>query len=287
MKKLAGKSLSNSDFKIIEDFKTPNVKVILDMLNPKYSGPPIYIIRKYIDKKTVNKVVKEFRNIIDETNGGNRKNGDVPVLQIGSTQFRKTSQEYINECISTKANVLRLINSLDNTLYIDDFMLNRTLKNELLNKGMNFRPSMFNQNEVNPMTARKWINNKKGLALLPHEDLSQLMMAKSDNYEIFKVLNVIASNLCLSNDTGGELVIWNIDPSYESKKCLKIENDGYPYPPELLLDFQKLSIYINPGDLYFINANMIHGVKGVESGERITMGKFMGYSSESEIIYWT
>jgi hypothetical protein len=56
---------------------------------------------------------------------------------------------------------------------------------------------------------------------------------------------------------------------------------------ELLSEPECITIDIHPGDIYFINANLIHAVKEVKGSERITAGRFMGFVSDDTIAYWT
>ncbi|WP_444626238.1 2OG-Fe(II)-dependent halogenase WelO5 family protein [Flavobacterium columnare] len=277
--------LKKKNFSIIEDiekFEFSNLLNVFDNCNP------VYVVRNFLKVDYCDDVKNEFLSILSDTNGGNRSKDFVPVLQIGATQFTKSSTYYLEECESTKKNIDRLIDSIKNSEVREDFLLEKSLEEEFLNRGFIFKPSSFEGKEVNPFTIRQWTNsNDKGLSLLPHEDLSQLNLAKLDGYEIGDVKTVIACNLCLSNSKGGELIIWNIDPDIELKKSLGVENSGYPYPIEMLNDVEHISININPGDLYFINANFIHAVKEIQGNERITLGRFMGFCSDDTIVYWT
>ena len=78
---------------------------------------------------------------------------------------------------------------------------------------------------------------------------------------------MIASNLCIANNLKGRLIIWNIEPEKQVKINLGIEYKGYPYPLSMLESFQKLSVKISSGDLYFINANLIHAIEEINTGE--------------------
>lgn len=284
---LKGVSSPKNTFYIKEGFKKPDFNIIKMMLDPDNDGVPVYIVREYYDKETCLNLKDEFFNIINETSGGNRQKDFVPVQQIGSTQFMKETKDYFNECDETRAHIHRLINSLKNTELIDDFMLESFLSKSYREIGMDFRPSHYDSRKVNAFTARKWTNDHQELALLPHEDLSQLKNAKLDNYEIGWVKKVIACNLCVSNENGGELLIWNIIPSEETKLQLGVENNGYPFPTESLVDYESLSVEINQGDLYFINATCIHAVKEIKSKDRISLGRFMGINKDNEVVYWT
>ena len=274
-------------FIVKEDFNRINFETLFELLNPQNNNICAYIIRDYFNKEECLSLKNEFFKIIKQTNGGNRSNDFVPVYQVGSTQFKKSTLDYFDECKNTKQMIDELIESVSADVK-EDFLLEKSLKYEFGKMNISFSPSSYNSAYVNQFTIRQWTNcNDIGFALLPHEDLSQLNMAKLDDYEIGNVNKVIACNLCLSNSKGGELLIWNIDPDIKIKKELGVEDSGYPYPIELLNDIEHTSITINTGDLYFINANLIHAVKEIQGNERISLGRFMGFCSEEKIVYWT
>ena len=277
----------NQSFTIIEDFQFPNINTIKSFLTGA-SPNPIYIVRNYIDKNICEELKCVFYRILNRTNGGTRKGDFVPVLQIGATQFNKCTSDYLSDCQKTKPYINEILDSVANKFPNNDLLLNKSLQKAFKDDNIKFDASSYKDQNVNQFTIRKWTNaNHAKLSLLPHEDLSQLGVAKKDNYEICTINRVIASNLCIANNLKGRLIIWNIKPEKQVKINLGIEYKGYPYPLSMLEGFQKLSVKINSGDLYFINANLIHAVEEINTGERITMGRFMGMCSENKIVYWT
>ncbi|REC61335.1 hypothetical protein DRF65_16605 [Chryseobacterium pennae] len=272
-------------FQVLEDYQKFDIKNLKKVLDCKY---PAYIIRNFLNDGTCLKLKEQFLDIINETNGGNRAKDFVPVLQIGATQFKKTSVEYIEECKQTKSNIDRFLSVIENEIERENFLLEKEMVSEFNKEAISFRASKYDENYVNRFTIRQWKNsNLESLSLLPHEDLSQLNLAKNDDYEIGDVKTVVACNLCVSNNDGGELLIWNFEPDTQLKKLLGVENCGYPYPMKLFHDKESISLQINEGDLYFINANLIHAVKEIIGVERITAGRFMGYISKDTVVYWT
>lgn len=272
-------------FQVLEDYQKFDIKNLKKVLECKY---PAYIIRNFLNDGTCLKLKEQFLDIINETNGGNRAKDFVPVLQIGATQFKKTSVEYIEECKQTKSNIDRFLSVIENEIERENFLLEKEMASEFNKEAISFRASKYDGNHVNRFTIRQWKNsNLESLSLLPHEDLSQLNLAKNDDYEIGDVKTVVACNLCVSNNKGGELLIWNFEPDTQLKELLGVENCGYPYPMNLFHDKESISLQINEGDLYFINANLIHAVKEIIGVERITAGRFMGYISKDTVVYWT
>jgi len=270
-------------FKTIENDRLFNVENLLKVFRNEI---PIYIIRNMVERDVCLSIKDEFLHVIRESNGGNRKTS-VPVDQIGATQYTKSSLDYFDECRATSDNINRILMAVEEDPSADP-LLESFLREELSKINITFRPSMYLDQKVNMFTIRQWRNaSDSNLSLLPHEDLSQLILVQEDEYEIAHVKRVVASNLCVDNNTGGELVIWNYEPSTDLKRALGVEFSGYPYPMELLSDSESIVIEINPGDIYFINANLIHAVKEVKGNERISAGRFMGFVSDDTIVYWT
>jgi hypothetical protein len=285
--KLNGDSIPESMFKIDEDYVKADINKINKMLNGSRSDyfSPVYVVRDFLPAKYCQIIEENFLDLINATSGGNRIEDFVKVEQVGSNQFQKTSGSYMAECNRSSSAVNKLFDNIPSDL-LDDFLLEKTFLNFFLNKNIHFGPSCFRANYCNMFTARLW-KNDSGLALLPHEDLAQLEIAKQDDYEIGNVKNVVAQNLCVQNVKTAELKVWNINPDVEIKKQLGLEKTGYPYPLELLEEFKCLSVETHPGDLYFINANYVHAVTDTKNGRRISLGRFLGYASDNKVVYWT
>lgn len=273
-------------FSPIEHNQIPDFDILRAMIMGELCAPA-YIVRDYISHNICNIIKRKFFELISETDGGNRQNDFVPVIQIGATQFNKSSSDYIFEVSRTKAQIDEILRSVEIDHHQVDLFLDRFLTTNFENIGIKFRPSRFDGTEVNNFTIRKWTNSgMDSFALLPHEDLSQLSFARADGFEISDVSKVIACNICVSNSGGGDLLIWNLDPSLELKMKLGVEDTGYPYPLGILKSIKCCRIRINPGDIYFINANLIHAVEEINSSSRITLGRFVGNYGD-QVMYWT
>jgi hypothetical protein len=126
------------------------------------------------------------------------------------------------------------------------------------------------------------------MALMPHEDYAQLHYAKEDGFEISVAQTVTSFNVCLEGGLeGGELVVWNFKPDDECREKLGVCRTGYPYPLEGLQGIEHLTLRLNQGDLYFINACHLHGVQTVSRGQRLTAGRFIGKLSDRKVVFWT
>ncbi|MBC8756871.1 hypothetical protein H2O64_19515 [Kordia sp. YSTF-M3] len=287
--KLIGKSYPKDNFKIFEDTHIPNLDIINDMFLGKEDSAPVYIVRNYIGHDSCEKLKNKFHEIIEKTNGGNRASDDfVEVSQIGATQFHKETRAFFDECIQTKEAVNNLVDSIYDYDDLNDFMLETSFREYLLQKDTHFGPAYHKGNYCNMFTARLWKDKKEEkFALNAHEDLAQLHFAKRDNFEISTVKHVVACNLCVENTENANLLLWNLFPDEACKKELGIELTGYPYPFSAIKDIDCLHLETQPGDLYFINANYIHAVEKKQKDSRITIGRFLGRSSQNRVVYWT
>jgi len=212
--------------------------------------------------------------------------GFVSVQQIGSSQFAKNGSQYVRENHQSFDDIDRLFNNIP-TDVVDELFLEKVFERELLSQKIHFGPSRYKHGFACMATFRRWLDNGV-MSLLPHEDKAQLACAAKDQYEIHHALNVIAQNLCLeSTGDGGELVIWNIQPDDKCRRIFDVLETGYPYAPESIKHIESFEVKLNPGDIYFMNACCLHGVKNVKNGNRLTAGRFIGHIPNNKVVYWT
>lgn len=81
-------------------------------------------------------------------------------------------------------------------------------------------------------------------------------------------------------------MVWNIKPDEILREELNVESTGYPYPLDYVDTFDKISVKLNEGDLYFLNASHVHGVKNSSHYKRITSGRFIS-KINNKVVYWT
>jgi hypothetical protein len=125
------------------------------------------------------------------------------------------------------------------------------------------------------------------MALHPHEDTAQIAQAAEDGFEVGTGGHTIAANICLSDDAeGSETVLWNHRPDPETRREMGLEKTGYPYPIAYAEQFDKISVTIRRGDLYFMNASFLHGVEMSQTNERITAGRFLTCTGH-KVLSWT
>ncbi|CCW29011.1 L-isoleucine 3(1)-dioxygenase [Xenorhabdus nematophila] len=283
---LSGKHVDNFGYLECTDGNL-DVDIVKNIiLNGNHKGKVLYVIRNYVDKQTCSNVASSFNNEVNK-NGGNRPDdGFVLTNQIGATQFSRNGEEYTKDVNAINQKISDLLSHTTQP-EIEKLFINNTLEKIFLQDGIHFGPARFKNSFSCFATFRRWLDNGV-MSLMPHEDKAQLRFADIDSFEIGAAETVIAYNVCLeAAQGGGELKIWNLSPDDECREQLGVTNTGYPYPPELLSDIEHLSVKLNVGDIYFMNACHLHGVSSVNQGHRLTAGRFIGKLSDQKVIYWT
>jgi hypothetical protein len=269
------------------DVKKYDINDIADLIQYGYTkeGSILYVIRNAVDLDICDQITNRFHEIIIKTGSKRGNDGFVKVEQIGSSQFHKNGREYIQSTIDSHSDVYELFSDLDNES-IQGIFLDDALEDFYRKNGIIYRASKHLTSAGNFATTRRWLNNGD-MSLMPHEDSAQLMFAAEDGFEVHRGQNTIAANVCFCQDeVGSELVVWNLKPSLEFRKELGVEKTGYPYPLNLLKAYKKISVKLNAGDLYFLNASYIHGVESSSENFRISSGRFIT-KTDQKVVYWT
>ncbi|ECG0939336.1 hypothetical protein DOR57_05170 [Salmonella enterica subsp. salamae] len=254
--------------------------------NGHHNGKVLYIIRNYADKNVCHAVADKFNHMVAE-NGGNRPDdGYVLTYQVGATQFSRNGEQYIREVNRVNQDVIGLMTVTDEQ-GIESLFLHSTLETGFLAQNVHFGPARFKNGYACFATFRRWLDNS-AMSLMPHEDIAQVYFAREDDFEIACTQTVTAYNVCLeAAKEGGQLQIWNMIPDNESRERLGVSRTGYPYPPDLLGNIESLSVQLNVGDIYFMNACHLHGVSSISDGSRLTAGRFIGKLNDRKVVYWT
>lgn len=285
---LTGNKIKNNFSYYEETLGDINFEIVSNMiLNGEHNGTVLYIIRNAFNKNIADKISSNFNKIIKVTRGGGRKDdGFVKVHQIGPSQFSRSTEDYIKNIIEQNSYLYQLMDGVTEK-EIEELFLTRYLESGFANMNIHFGCAKF-KNISSPLaTFRRWLNNGD-MSLMPHEDYAQLKIADNDNFEIANSLNVISFNACIeSSENDGLLTIWNFIPDDNCRRHYNVVTTGYPYPLSDLDVFEKIEVEINKGDLFFMNASLIHGVSSVISGNRLTGGRFIGKLNDNKVIYWT
>lgn len=276
--RLSGNLYDNSYFRFYESNHI-NLDKIYDVLNGKLLGT---ISHDAISIETCRAVCSNFWNnqTIRE-----RKDG-VPAITLGAYHYKKDLDDYFNQVDLSKPYIDKLFLGINN--FVEELIENLT--HYFARKNITFRLARNNNRDASKFVMRA-CDAKSKYVISPHDDVAQCRTVKQKGFEIEKIpdYEMIAVNMCLENFNGGELNIWNIQADNETRFSLNIEETGYPYPPYLVEDFDKLVLPIRAGDIYCFNGRNIHAVKSREISDRYrtTITFFMGFIDKNTIIYWT
>jgi hypothetical protein len=178
----------------IEDF---DFDIVVRMLRDGHcQGSVAYVIRSAIPSVICRTIYSNFKSIVSQKGSHRALDDIIKADQIGSTQFQKSGQEYAESTARAELTMLSLFDDLS-AEETSRFMLDDRLVPGFLERGLYFGPARFKSTNANYCTIRAWLDNG-GMSLHPHEDISQVEMARSDNFEIHKVRNAVSFNVCVA-----------------------------------------------------------------------------------------
>lgn len=255
------------------------------ILDGRVDNNLLVIIRNFQSQEICEKLKDRFEYLIAQAGSDRGEDGFVRTQQIGSSQFHKNGMDYIRDTIHNAGRVLDLFSVLEPSV-VANLFLDNELEMAFARKGLVYRPARHLTGTANFATTRKWLNNG-AMALHPHDDGAQLAFAAEDNFEVAEGTQTIAANFCIADDeSGSELVLWNLKPDQAVRRSHGIEDTGYPYPLDFMNGFDSLRVKVNAGDLYFMNASFVHGVENGATNFRITSGRFITTVGD-KVLYWT
>ncbi|MFI9172419.1 2OG-Fe(II)-dependent halogenase WelO5 family protein [Streptomyces lincolnensis] len=267
----------------MQDF---DINIVISMLRDGHcDGSVAYVIRNAVPAGDCRTVYTNFKRIISE-HGSQRAFDDIiKANQIGSTQFQKSGQAYAMSTARAQPLMLALFDNLSPD-QASQFMLDNQLQASFLKHGLHFGPARFKSTYANYCTIRAWLDNGE-MALHPHEDISQVQAARTDDFEIQAVETAMSFNVCIARSgSGGGTTVWDLQPSPEARRSLGLYDTGYPYPVDFVGGLPSFTLTLNPGDCYFLGASFLHGVQPT-FGERVTAGRFMGLTKDNRVLFWT
>jgi hypothetical protein len=215
--------------------------------------------------------------------GTRERTGDASGLYLGTYHWGKSASEYASECDRHRGQV-------------DDFLaasgLGTIWRDALAaadayaaRNGGRVRTATWGATEACSPLVRLW-HGEGEYSLVPHEDSSQCRTPGQEGFEIQEELARIRSlNLCIRNDGGGRLHLWDVKPSRRMKEDLHIGWEGGPYPQSFVRGYDTIELDIAAGDLYIFDGSYVHAV-GETYGKRATVSTLMARKG-NDIIYWT
>ena len=272
-----------SEFRLQETLETIDVAQVFAVLNGHLAA---YRIRKFLPPTACNKIVENFRSSPKSVPRYGEGEDGVEGYLLGASHIEKTTMEYLTEARDCEEAVQSLYQDTINPL--DKFRQGLIGANSPYKS---VRPAQHQSYYASNSKAVYW-NSLGNFLLQPHDDFAQLRDPAQRGFEIQKANRVMAINFyAIVPPQAGQLKIWNIEPNDASRAALNLTYSGFPYPPELLDEFESLVIPVETGELCVINGNLIHAVLRGEtaaaSKDRLLITCFMTFNEDNELVWWT
>jgi hypothetical protein len=279
---MTGFSLPHSGFCVREASGEIDAAQVLQVLTGELAG---YRVRDFLPKKHCRRIVENFWASGHRTPRYGEGDEGVEGYLIGASHIGKTTDQYLCEAKQAETALRGLYGGA-----VDPIVAFRAA---LADQGAVrcIRAAVHDGHAAGGSKAVCW-NNTGPFLLLPHEDVAQLSDPLQAGFEIQRLSRVMAVNVYPQVTEGaGQIQLWNIEPDHQTRARLGLDHTGYPYPQQLLEDFESLTTVVQTGDLCLINGNLIHAVRGggpsTGMRKRLLITCFMGMTKEDELMWWT
>lgn len=282
-KQITGTSLSKERFQVHETYKSVDVASVFEVLKGNLAA---YRIRRFLPPDACCQIVKNFWASSKRVPRFGSGEDGVEGYFIGASHIEKTTCKYLEEVRASENAVKSLYAETINPA---------SLFREALASGsgenINVRPAKLNNLSAGDSKAVFW-NNLGEFLLDPHDDFAQLKAPIQKDFEIQQATRVMAVNFYAEVPVNsGQLKLWNIEPDDEARASLDLAYSGFPYPAELLGEFESTIIPVETGDLCVINGHLVHAVlrgnSTTLSKNRLLVTFFMAFNDNKELIWWT
>lgn len=237
-------------------------------------------VRRFAGRAGIERILRNFLRLSAER----LRTDGVPGTVLGAYHFGRKLEDYFKEAERNSSLLDRLMLGVDDPIR----ELFRRLKERLGEAGIDFRPAAWRSHVSPPYVLRSWTGRGRYL-LEPHDDINQLSDPKQCGFEIQNVKIPIGINVCLRNSGGGgELVVWDVQPSTTIQAECKQGAPGYGYDDATFQRAEKFSVQVREGDAYFLNGRYVHAVTAKPSGgDRVTLSCLAGLLTPALAVQWT
>lgn len=134
---------------------------------------------------------------------------DVPAHYVGAYHYEKTLKRYLEEAELYNSGLEVLFEGATNPF--GSFLTE--VSKYFQRKAIELRIAAHEKRLASPFVMRSWTDSGT-YSLKPHEDEAQCNSLKQTGFEIQEAARnaLVAVNICIENDGGGELHYWNIQP---------------------------------------------------------------------------
>ena len=281
--RITGTSLLKERFRVHETDKFIDVASVFEVLKGNLVA---YRIRRFLPPDACAQIVNNFWKSPERVARFGRGEDGVEGYFIGASHIEKTTREYLQEVRASENAVKSLYTGTINPV---SAFIEALVSAKIPN--LNVRSAKLNELSAGDSKAVYW-NNLGEFFLEPHDDFAQLKAPNQKDFEIQQTTRIMAVNFYAEVPmNSGHLKFWNIEPDDEARANLGLTYSGFPYPAELLDEFQSIIIPVETGDLCVVNGHLVHAVlRGnsmVLSKNRLLITCFMGLVDNNELIRWT
>jgi hypothetical protein len=237
------------------------------------------IVKGFLSPDACEAIRRNFEN----SSSIRKRTDGVPGETLGVDLYKSAPEEYVVKSLMLRADCNRLFQGTVNVPIHLRESLQRTIPKRCI-----VRPAIYNGIEFNPVRAIRWTDNGN-YALKFHDDQAQLGDPWQKDMETSRISYPVAFNVYPSvSENGGALVVYNIAPSEQSRAELGLSFTGYPYPEELLKDFERIEVAPEAGDLVILSGRFVHGVTGIGGATpRILLNHFGGNIDSKTFVTWS
>ena len=269
-------------FRLHETNRVVDNDAVFDVLHGELAA---YRIRNFVPRDVCERIVENFWTSDQKVPRYGEGMDGVEAYLIGASHYGKPTLQYleeVRECrdavASLYAGTISPINAFRGAIAADRRYLT------------GLRPASLHGLAAGDSKAVFW-NDMGKFLLKPHDDLAQVKDPIQHDFEIQEAVRVMALNVYAQvPPDSGQLKVWNIEPDDETREELGLTNVGFPYPAELLEEYESIVLPVETGDLCVINGNLVHAVlRGNPDSQRsrLLITCFMTVNFANELIWWT
>jgi hypothetical protein len=279
--RITGVRLTDGRFRVHESWQSVDRAAVFDVLDGNLAA---YWVHGFVPETDCRQIVANFWASTRRLPRYGSGEGGIEGYLVGASHIEKTTREYLREAAEFTDAVERLYEGVVDPVSAFRASLSR-------GGAVRVRPAELGGLMAGHSKAACW-NDTGRFLLRPHDDLAQVRDPRQRDFEIQRATQVTALNIYPNVPAcTGHLKLWNISPDERSRAELDVSFSGFPYPAELLEEYQALVIPVATGDACVLNGNLVHAVlqgNPTSPGKsRLLLTCFMTRLNRGEVIWWT
>jgi hypothetical protein len=277
---LTGERMEDAAFRIERSDREFPIESIRRVLDGELAG--VYVADA-LSAETRAALLDRFRSsrsLIPRTDG-------VTGHYLGAYHYGQTFDHYMEAVERTQGDVVAFLGDEDNPVARVIGAVRAGLEPSVA-----VRAARWNDRKGGIARALSWSSSGTYL-LAPHDDVGQLTDPRQVGFEAQAAAagEVIAVNIYPKvPKPGGDLRIWNLKPSADSRARLGIDHTGYPYPEAELEGLPFLDVAVESGGVLISNGGLVHGVTGYATPDigmdRLLINFFVARTNQHTVLHW-